>query len=198
MSKIAPSIRHLAVPTADLRLHPDNPRRGDLPALKGSLAFHGQYRPIVVNRQTMEVLVGNHTLRAARELGWTEIAATFVDVGPEQGRRILAVDNRTNDLAGYDSQALAALLTELGDLDGTGYDDDALADLLDELAPPPLGEDEPPPLPSEPETRLGDLYLLGDHRLQCADARYPQSYAGLLDRGPPGAAMWSDPPYGVD
>ncbi len=162
MSKIAPSIRQLAVPTADLRLHPDNPRRGDLATLNESLSFHGQYRPIAVNRPTMEVLAGNHTLRAAKELGWAEIAATFVEVDAEQAKRILLVDNRTSDLAGYDNEALLELLEELGELEGTGYDADALAELLDELLPPPLGEDEAPPLPAEPVTRPGDLIVLGD------------------------------------
>jgi ParB-like chromosome segregation protein Spo0J len=77
VTNIAPSLRHLALPVADLRPHPDTPRRGDLAAIKESLGHHGQYRPIVVNRPTMEVLAGNHTLRGAQELGWTEVAARF-------------------------------------------------------------------------------------------------------------------------
>lgn len=196
MSNIAPSLRHLAVPVADLRPHPDNPRRGDLSTLKESLGHHGQYRPIVVNRQTMEVLAGNHTLRGAQELGWTEIAATFVDVDADQARRILLVDNRSSDLADYDDEGLLELLQDLDGLEGTGYDDAALADLLDELSPPPLGEDEAPPLPTEPETRPGELVLLGSHRLLCADARDPQSYGRLLAEERC-EALWSDPPYGV-
>jgi site-specific DNA-methyltransferase (adenine-specific) len=184
------------VPTDSLRLHPDNPRRGDVGSIKDSLERNGQYRAIVVSRPTMEVLAGNHTLLAARQLGWQEIAATFVDVDSEQARRTLLVDNRTSDLAGYDSHALAELLGELPDLEGTGYDDAALSELLDELAPAPVGADEPPPLPEEPETRPGDLLVLGPHRLLCADAREPASYARLLadERC---EAMWTDPPYGV-
>ncbi len=184
------------VPTDRLRPHPDNPRRGDVEAIRDSLQAHGQYRPIVVNRPTMEVLVGNHTLRAAKALGWPEIAANLIDVDAEQARRILLVDNRTNDLAGYNPQALADLLSELPDLEGTGYDHDALGELLDELAPDPIGEDEPPPLPGEPETRPGDLLRLGPHRLLCADARYPESYARLME-GECAELLWTDPPYGV-
>jgi ParB/Sulfiredoxin domain len=53
------------VPLSDLRAYPGNPRRGDVEAIKTSLRAHGQYRPIVVNRPTMQVLAGNHTLEAA-------------------------------------------------------------------------------------------------------------------------------------
>ena len=44
------------VSVSDLRLHPDNPRRGDPQAIAASLRHHGQYKPLVVNRHTMEVL----------------------------------------------------------------------------------------------------------------------------------------------
>ena len=125
------------------RYHPDelrpyhkNPRRGDVEAIARSLEVNGQYRPIVVNlgRHTgrpLEVLAGNHTLAAARSLGWDRIAATTVDVDDHQAARIVAADNRTADLGGYDDTALLALLQELDDLDGTGYDDDDLAAMLD-------------------------------------------------------------------
>ncbi len=185
------------VSTNRLGPHPDNPRRGDVEAIKQSLDRHGQYRPLVVNRPTMEVLGGNHTLIAARELGLPEIAVTFVEVDSEQAKQILLVDNRTNDLAGYDAQALAELLQELPDLEGTGYDSNALDDLLDELAPEPVADDEPPPLPEEPKTRPGDLLCLGPHRLVCGDARDPASYARLMD-GNRAELLWTDPPYGVD
>jgi len=197
MNDIAPAIKHLAVAIADLRLHPDNPRRGDVPAIEESLSFHGQYRPIVVNRPTGEVLAGNHTLLAARELGWSEIAATFVEVDADKAKRIVLIDNRANDVADYDDELLAELLQQLDDFEGTGFDKDTLDELLDELAPAALGDDEPPPLPEEPETRPGALYRLGEHRLVCGDARDPESYTRLLgdERC---EAMWTDPPYGVD
>jgi ParB-like chromosome segregation protein Spo0J len=108
--RVPESLEQFAVPLAALRPYEGNPRRGDTRAIRESLERNGQYRSIVVNRRTMEVLAGNHTLRAAIELGWEEIAATFVDVDDEQARRIVLVDNRTNDLAGYDSALLAELL----------------------------------------------------------------------------------------
>jgi ParB-like chromosome segregation protein Spo0J len=132
---------------------------------------------------------------AARELGWEEIDASFVDVSDEEATRIVLVDNRTSDLATYDDELLAELLEGLGDLAGTGFDDQALDELLDQVAPPPL-EEEPPPLPEEPATRPGELYALGEHRLLCGDA----CDAGDLERvmgGEQASVLWTDPPYGV-
>ncbi|MGH2964026.1 MAG: DNA modification methylase [Solirubrobacterales bacterium] len=185
------------VPIHNLKPYPGNPRRGDIAAIRESLEQNGLYRPIVARRATSEVLAGNHTLAAAKELNWTEIAVTYVDCDAEQAKRIVLADNRTNDLAGYDDQALVELITELPDLAGTGYDQAALDSLLDELEPEPLTEDDVPPPPIAPRTCPGDLYELGPHRLLCGDARDPSAYQRLLgDKRP--ALLWTDPPYGVD
>lgn len=190
-----------ALPTATvalttLRPYGKNPRRGDVETIRESLQENGQYRPIVVNRPTMEVLAGNHTLEAARQLQWQDIAVTFVDCDEEQAKRIVLADNRTNDLAGYDNEALAELLLELPSLDGTGYDQQSLDDLLDEVAGgEPLEEDVPPP-PRSPAAAPGDLYKLGPHRLLCGDARKAEDYRRLLGADE-ADLLWTDPPYGV-
>src|SRR5438105_4000614 len=87
--RLPQSVAQLAVPLAELSLYRANPRRGDLEAIKESLLRNGQYRPIVVNERTGEVLAGNHTLRAAKELGWKTIDVTYVDAEPEHARRIV-------------------------------------------------------------------------------------------------------------
>jgi ParB-like chromosome segregation protein Spo0J len=123
--RVPPTLESLAVPIGGLVAYPGNPRRGRLDVLKASLARHGQYRPIVVNSRTMQVLAGNHTWRAAKELGWSDIAATFVDVDDDTAARIVLVDNRAPDLADNDDDELAALLSTLTSsehgLDGTGF-----------------------------------------------------------------------------
>ena len=141
---IAPPLAELVVRTDELQFFPTNPRKGNLEVIKQSLEANGQYRPIVVNRQTSEVLAGNHTLAAAKELGWDEIAATFVDVDQEQATRIALVDNRSNDLGSYGEQELVELLQSLPDLDGTGYDRLALERLLEsvDIDFSPVSEDE--------------------------------------------------------
>lgn len=122
------------VPLDELTEHPDNPRRGDVARIAESLAAHNQYRPIVVQARTRHVLAGNHTLKAARSLGWETISAVIIDVDDDAARRILLVDNRSADLGHYDNDALLDLLAELnvtdGGLAGTGYAPVDLDDLL--------------------------------------------------------------------
>lgn len=111
------------VPIASLKPYPKNARIGDVRAIAESLETNGQYRPIVVNKNTSEILAGNHTWKAAKELGWKKIAVAWVDVTDEQAKKIVIADNRTHDLGMYDSDALSNLLNSLPDLVGTGYDE---------------------------------------------------------------------------
>ena len=131
------TLEKLQVPIEGLRPYHRNPRQGDVGTIMQSLEHHGQYRPIVVNSRTQEVLAGNHTLEAARQLGWEQIAATFVDVDEDQAARIVLVDNRSTDLAAYDDAVLAELLEELAKTDqglsGVGFDGDDLDQLLADL-----------------------------------------------------------------
>jgi ParB-like chromosome segregation protein Spo0J len=110
-----------SVAISSLTSYPVNPRRGDIDAIASSLAAHGQYRPIVVQVGTNFVLAGNHTLKAAKKLGWKKIKITRVDVSEEQARKIVLADNRMTDLAGYNEPLLKSLLNALPELDGTGF-----------------------------------------------------------------------------
>lgn len=109
-----------------LDVYPRNPRKGNVEMVKASLAEFGQYRTIVVRPQPTiaegyEVLAGNHTLLAARELGMKSLACSVVDVDDDTAARIVLADNRSSDLATYDDADLLELLNSLETLDGTGY-----------------------------------------------------------------------------
>lgn len=120
-----------------LRPHPANPRQGDVGAIYDSINANGFYGAVVVQESTGYVLAGNHRLKAAKEAGLEAVPAIYVDVDDERAMRILLADNRTNDVASYDNDALADLLEHLAStpsgLTGTGYDGDALDDLLTDL-----------------------------------------------------------------
>jgi len=180
----------------ELRLYAGNPRRGRVDLIAEGLERYGQYRPIVARRADGTVVVGNHMLRAARQLGWRSVQVLYVDLSDEKSKQLLVWDNRTSDLADNDTEALVELLEGLDGLEGTGYEQEDLDELLDELDVDPLVPEDVPPLPPEPHTRPGEVIELGAHRLICADARDPAAWAALLDGERP-EAMWSDPPYGV-
>lgn len=204
-------IQKLAVPLQDLKPYARNARRGDLGAIIDSLETHGQYKTITVRAKTNEVLAGNHTLAAAKEIGWDQIAVTFVDVDDDTAARIVLVDNRTSDLGTYDDDALVGLLQGLQEteeeLEGTGYSDDDLAALLEQMddIPDPLDEEgtgtedkgagieawgvtygEPDITPER-----GSVWRLGDHVLVVADTHKDwELWVKFLE---PGALFWPYP-----
>lgn len=132
-------------PIDAIKPHPENVRRGNLEALKESLQEHGQYRAVVVRRSTAECLAGNHTWKAMKDLGKTEIYAEWIECSDADARKILLVDNRLNDLATYDDEALTKMLEEMmlaGQLRGTGYTPDAVDDMLSRMDQMPQVEPE--------------------------------------------------------
>lgn len=124
-------------PCAELKPHPNNPRRSDVDAIAESLRLNGQYRPIVTTADGT-ILAGTHTFHGAVQIGMESLSCVVLDVDPDSAdaKRIMLADNRLADLGGYDDGTLAELLAELDSsagLGGTGYDEDDLADLLAEL-----------------------------------------------------------------
>ena len=126
-----------AVAPSDLNLYHDNPREGDVPAIMSSLRRHTQYAPITANIGThtgrpFEVLKGNHTTMAFRELAaaepdnpaWRTMKVFWVDVDDDLAKRIVVADNKTGQLGGFDTEKLLTLLDSFnGDIDGLGYVD---------------------------------------------------------------------------
>lgn len=146
--RILPSTLRDADP-AELRLHPDNPREGDVGAIHQSIEANGFYGRILVQKSTGYVLKGNHTFQAALAAGATLIPIEEIDVDDDHARRILLADNRASDLASYNLASLAELLQrqveESGSLEGTGFDGDDLDQLHADLTAglEQLGADEP-------------------------------------------------------
>lgn len=117
---IADQLQALAVPIDTIELLETNPRRGDVKAVAKSYEKFGQRKPIVVRRTGEEdgqpvgiVIAGNHQLQAARALGWTHIAAVFVDDDSATASAYALADNRVSDLGEYDADELAAVLEEM-------------------------------------------------------------------------------------
>lgn len=137
MTNIRKELAKSAVPIDSIYPHPKNVRQGDIGAISVSLSSHGQYRPLIVQKSTNFIIAGNHTWAAARHLGWEKVAVVVLDVDDDRATRILLADNKTSDLATYDSSALAELLSEFArgfDMDGLIWDQDDLDDMLAQQA----------------------------------------------------------------
>jgi hypothetical protein len=128
-----------------LKEYPGNPRKGDIDKIAESLIANGQYKPIVVQESTNYVLVGNHTLKAIKKLGWDFVDAVVLDVDDEGAKRIVLADNRTSDSSTYDYNLLSDMLKSMPTLQGTGYDAAALDQLINNVNgyTPELGTYEP-------------------------------------------------------
>ena len=198
---IAADLVPLAFAVDKLCLLPGNPRRGDVEAVKRSLEAFGQRKPIVARRSDSVVIAGNHTLQAAQALGWSEIAVVWVDDDDTTSKAFALADNRTAELGDYDEEALAALIGEVGALDlqlldATGWDSKSVSDLLDGMQGDlPVDVDElPEQVPAI--SKLGDVWLLGEHRVMCGDSTDEKQVSNLM-QGKEADLVWTDPPYGV-
>lgn len=147
-----------AVPIDTLVEHPDNVRLGDEDIIDASMEEHGFFGAVLVQVSTHHIIAGNHRTRVARKRGETTIPVIWLDVDDDQATRIMLMDNRSNDVAGYDESRLLNLLSDLDMTDrglvGTGYHsediallqallagDAALLDQLDgDLGRPMLGD----------------------------------------------------------
>lgn len=183
----------------DLTLDPRNARKHsprNLAAIAESLEAFGQRKPIVVS-QDMVVVAGNGTVEAARQLGWSQISVAVLPwTDPDKCMAYALADNRTAELAEWDGEVLAGQLVELQaagwGLDGLGWS----AREFNRLQPiPGVSEDEPPAPPAEPVSTVGDVWVLGRHRLLVGDSTNAALVEEVLGQSD---ALWTDPPYGVE
>jgi len=196
---IIPDLAHLATPLDQLELLPGNPRVGDVDAIARSLAAFDQRKPVVAKRDGT-VIAGNHTVQAARALGWDEVAVVWVDDDDTTAHAYALADNRTAELGTYDDAALATLIAEVRAVDAdllaaTGWTDNDLTDLLAQLAPAALPVDvDDVPASAPAIVRPGDVWRLGAHHLMCGDCRDAADVERLL-AGVTVNVAFTSPPY---
>jgi len=173
-----------------------------------SLQRFGAARSIVIDEEN-RILAGNGTIEGAKAAGIKNVRVIETD-----GTEIIAVkrtglsedekiglalaDNRTSDLSDWDKDMLQQL-SEEHDI-APWFDADDLAEILgtvEELPAEGLTDaDDVPEVPAEPVTKLGDLWILGDHRLLCGDSTNIQHVERLM-AGASLDLVYTDPPYGI-
>ena len=171
----------------------------NLKAIEASLRRFGQQKPIVVDGDGI-VRAGNGTLAAAQQLGWKQIDVVRTQLKGAEATAYAIADNRTAELAEWDEEALAQQLAAIQIEDeelaeSSGFDTGDIEKMI--LADKEVVEDEVPEPPTDPITKSGDLWLLGDHRLLCGDSTKTEDVERLM-AGAKAAAIISDPPYGMN
>ena len=125
------SLLGLCVPMDSISLSPENERRHpkrSIDAIAASLREYKQQKPIVIDGSG-EVLAGSGLFQAARELGWSSIAAVTSELDGSSRKGYRIADNRTAEASEWDTDALMASLDALKKdedfpLEATGFSDE--------------------------------------------------------------------------
>ena len=198
-------------PIEELKLDPANPRlhgKKQIRQIANSIKTFGFNVPILTDRDD-KVICGHGRLLACRELGWTAVPTLALDhLTPAQACAFMIADNRLSEIATWDDRLLAQQLQELSvlgldfSLEVTGFEMgeiDLRIASLDEMSTPDADPADAVPEISAgpPVSRIGNLWLLGRHRLLCGSALDTLAFTALMggERAP---MVFSDPPYNVE
>jgi DNA modification methylase len=148
------------------------------------------------------IIAGHGRVMAAKLLGLADVPVMVANGWTEsQKRAYVLADNKIALNAGWDDALLRAELEALRgsefDLGLTGFDAAELAGIFDMRPTGFADPDDAPAAPVVPVSALGDLWLLGRHRLLCGDATVSADVDKLLGGATP-HLMVTDPPYGVN
>jgi len=151
---------------------------------------------------TKGVIAGHGRLLAARKLGMAKVPTIELkDMTEAQKKAYVIADNKLALNAGWDTNFLSLELQELKDQDFDltllGFDDKELDALLaPEVTEGLTDEDSVPETPIEPKTKLGDIYILGNHRLMCGDSTNIDAVEKLMN-SELADQLVTDPPYNI-
>ena len=197
------------VAIAELKPYANNPRthsKKQIRQIADSIRTFGWTNPILIDAGG-GVIAGHGRLLAAKHLGLDSVPTLRIDHLTEaQKKAYIIADNRLAERAGWDDELLAIELQglteieldfdleitgfETAEIDGriSGQDDEGASNEADRV---PIVDPAGPTV-----TQPGDLWILGRHRLLCADALDAASYDQLLDRET-AQLVFTDPPYNV-
>ncbi|WP_171188238.1 DNA methyltransferase [Ruegeria sp. HKCCC2117] len=193
------------LPTSDLRPYHRNPRRHSkhqIRQIASSIEEFDFIVPIVVDSECC-IIAGHGRFEAAKLLGLKSVPVIRAEhLSQTQVRAYRLADNKIAENATWDNDLLRIELTGILDLDVdfdlelTGFD---IGEIDIHLGINDVEECETVPAPEHdrPATsRLGDLWVVGDHRLKCGDALDPDSFVSLM-AGQKAQMIFTDPPYNV-
>ena len=191
-------------PVADLIPYARNARThsdAQVAQIAASVNEWGWTTPVLVD-EAGSIIAGHGRVLAARKLGLTDVPVMVATGWSEaQKKAYVLADNQLALNAGWDMDLLKVEVGDLNldgfDLDLIGFDDKLLADLLAEPNEGLTDPDEVPEPPAEPVTVLGDVWVMGNHRLMCGDSTNIIAVDKLM-LGSKADMVFTDPPYGVE
>lgn len=168
--------------------------------IAASVREFGWTNPVLVDGEN-GIIAGHGRVLAARKLGMEEVPCIELDgLSDTQRRAYIIADNKLALNAGWDDELLAIEFSELADagFDNllTGFTQDEIDALTPEQIPEGLtDEDAVPDVQPDPVSKLGDVWLLGKHRLMCGDSTSIDAVETLMD-GKKADLCFTSPPYG--
>lgn len=178
--------------------------------LRKSVADYGAGRSILVDKNGV-VIAGNKTRQAMADAGMTRalvvetdgsqlvvVKRTDLDLNDRKGkaRKLAYADNRVGQIdLEWDPEVVLADMAEGVEM-GDFFSEKELKKITDTVRVEPH-EDDAPSLPDEPKSRLGDIYVMGGHRLVCGDCTQHDVVKAALGSDDAADMLWSDPPWNV-
>jgi len=166
-----------------------------------SINEFGFTNPVLVDENNT-IIAGHCRVEAAKVCGIDEVPCIVLDgLTEDQKAAYVIADNRLALDAGWNYTILLEEVQRLEhngfDISLTGFEPDEIASFtLEVLDAGQCGPDDVPDAPAEPITKLGDVWLLGEHRLMCGDSTMIDDVEKLMD-GNKADLLVTDPPYGV-
>jgi ParB-like chromosome segregation protein Spo0J len=188
--------------TNSLKPDPRNARthsKRQVEQIVASIRQFGFTNPILIDPEAV-LIAGHGRLLAAKSIGMAEVPTIeLVGLSDAQKRALRLADNKIALSAGWDLDLLKVELAALSSLDldmdltVTGFSTGELDLLL-------AGNEDPeddviPPVPTEPRTKPGDIWILGEHLVGCGDSRDRDFLNSVVGEGAQVGAAFLDPPY---
>jgi DNA modification methylase len=170
--------------------------------IAGSIREFGFTNPVLIDADGT-IIAGHGRVMAAKKLGLETVPCIRLGhLTPSQVRAYVIADNKLALNAGWDDQMLRFELESLQDdgfnMDLTGFSDEELAELLEpKVVEGETDPDQTPEVPVDPITKLGDIWILGNHRLMCGDSTSIDAVQEMM-AGVKADVLFTDPPYGIN
>jgi hypothetical protein len=199
-SRLAITYRAVCDLIPDPRNARTHPKR-QIDQIRASIEAFGFTNPVLADPEG-HIIAGHGRLQAARMMGLAELPViTLSGLSETQKRTLRIADNKIALNAGWDLEILQLELGELGSIDVdidltlTGFSTGEIDVIL--TSPVDPDDEVVPPVPGTPRTKLGDIWILGDHRVGCGDGRDAEFLQRVIGHEAGVDAAFLDPPYNV-